>query len=359
MRGKKWILAAGAIAAAAALILTPTAIYEGGGGASCARCHEIRGAYDEWMVSAHRNVECSDCHGGVLTADIGFHLSNLRRLIRHWRGEPAGRVLLAGREAVARMMSRCRDCHQREFADWQAGPHSVTYAAIFLDKEHNTKRRLMDDCLRCHGMHFEGGIEDLVEPLDTSGPWRLKAPRLEDEPAIPCLVCHEIHRRGEPRPKRDRQVRDTRGEPVMPASLAFFDRRTQVHLAVGAMPVPQVREGERRVRMSPDPRQALCYQCHAPRAEMEAGSGDDRTCRGIHEGIGCLGCHAGHTMETRASCANCHPRFSNCGMGLEKLNELVRAPGSRFDIHNLKCADCHPKGVPPRRWKSLAERAGD
>ncbi len=76
--------------------------------------------------------------------------------------------------------------------------------------------------------------------------------------------------------------------------------------------------------MSPDPRQALCYQCHAPRAGMASGSGDDRTCQGIHEGIGCLACHAGHTMETRASCAN-----------------------------------RHPEGVPPRHWKSLANQTGD
>ena len=359
MRSRKWILAAGAAVAVVLLLVAPTAVYEGGGGAACARCHEIRDAYDQWTVSAHRNVECSECHGGVLTADPGFHWSNLERLIRHWRGEPVERVLLAGRDEIDRLVSACKSCHEREFADWQAGPHSVSYADIFLDEEHNSKRRLMDDCLRCHGMHFEGGIRDLVEPVDTRGPWRLKVSELADEPAIPCLVCHEIHRRGEPRPEYDRAARDTRDEPVMPASLAFFDRRTQVHLAVSAMPLPEVREGGRALRMSPDPRQALCYQCHAPRAGMQAGSGDDRTCRGIHEGIGCLACHAGHTMETRASCANCHPRFSNCGLGLEKLNELVRAPGTRFDIHNLKCADCHPKGVPPRRWKRLRERTAD
>ena len=31
----------------------------------------------------------------------------------------------------------------------------------------------MDDCLRCHSMHFEGSIRDLVTPVDTHGPWRL------------------------------------------------------------------------------------------------------------------------------------------------------------------------------------------
>ena len=42
------------------------------------------------------------------------------------------------------------------------GPHSTTYARVFTDREHNRKRLLIDDCLRCHGMHFEGGIRALV-----------------------------------------------------------------------------------------------------------------------------------------------------------------------------------------------------
>ena len=57
--------------------------------------------------------------------------------------------------------------------------------------------------------------------------------------------------------------------------------------------------------MSQDPRQALCYQCHAPRQPeagtvaavngwgRQVGSGDDRTPMGVHEGLSCLSCHNG------------------------------------------------------------------
>ena len=31
----------------------------------------------------------------------------------------------------------------------------------------------MDDCLRCHGMHFEGGVRDLVTPVNAHGPWSM------------------------------------------------------------------------------------------------------------------------------------------------------------------------------------------
>ena len=30
---------------------------------------------------------------------------------------------------------------------------------------------LMDDCLRCHGMYFEGGVRDVVTAVDRKGPW--------------------------------------------------------------------------------------------------------------------------------------------------------------------------------------------
>ena len=58
------------------------------------------------------------------------------------------------------MVDRCRSCHPQEFATWAAGPHSVRYQPLFLDKKQNTERHLMDDCLRCHGMHYNGPIRD-------------------------------------------------------------------------------------------------------------------------------------------------------------------------------------------------------
>ncbi len=357
MNGKKRIFLFLA-PAAGVLTLLPSLVYKGGGGESCTRCHEIRPTYDQWAGSAHRNIPCEDCHGGVLTADMEFHAGNLRRLVRHWRGEAPAEIRLVRWQDLERVMERCKSCHQQEYASWRAGPHSASYADLFLDETHNTRRLLMDDCLRCHGMHFPGSIGDLVEPLSTTGPWRLKADGLAAKPAIPCLACHEIHRPGEPRPARvPPSERTTESESDMTPSLGLLDRRTEIHLAAAAMPLPAMYDRGRAIAISPDPRQALCYQCHAARADGEAGSGDDRTAHGVHEGISCLACHAGHAMETRASCAVCHPRFSNCGMDIEKMNVLLRDPRSRFDVHSVACKDCHPKGVPARR--NIREEAAD
>lgn len=325
--------------------------YEYSGGRSCARCHEIWQPYADWKMSTHRNVPCSACHGSVFTLDAGFHLKNLHRLIAHLRGEVPEQVRLKTKDAL-QMGQRCRKCHQQEYADWAAGPHAVTYAEVLLDKSHNRRLRLMDDCLRCHGMYFEGGIRDLVTPVDTAGPWQLRDPRFAHQPAIPCLACHLIHRQGAPvaRPAV-KPVSPGPGQETSRPSLAFFDRRELSPVPVGSLPLPEMRDGDRPIRISPDRRQALCYQCHAPLASLQAGSGIDRTTTGVHEGLSCLACHEGHRQQTRASCAGCHPRLSNCGLDVENMDTTFRSSTSPHNIHSVKCLDCHTQGVPGKKQR--------
>ncbi len=188
-----------ALAVLVCLLILPatSVIYESSAGQSCARCHEIQTAYDSWHASTHRSVSCKACHGGTLTLDVAFHVNNVRRLVAHVRGDVPEQIRIRNIDAQA-MLERCRSCHRQEFADWQAGPHSTTYSRIFLDKEHNRKEVLMDDCLRCHGAHFDGSIKQLVTPINTAGPWKLKDPTLANRPAIPCLACHAMHKEGQP-----------------------------------------------------------------------------------------------------------------------------------------------------------------
>ena len=324
-----------------ALLVIPAAdvYYESSWGQGCARCHEIKGNYDVWQKSAHRKVNCTSCHSSSFQ-------TNLRRVSTHMNGEAPERIHLKGEDAVA-MIEKCRSCHQQEFAQWKAGPHSTTFAKIFIDNEHNRKRLLMDDCLRCHGMHFEGSIKDVVQPLNTKGPWQLTDVKLVNRPAIPCLACHSMHREGEPMMKGETRVGAK--QEILRPSIGLFDRRAQENIRAGMLPVPVMYDGTRAVKMSPDRRQALCYQCHAPLANMQIGSGDDRTPMGVHEGLSCLACHQKHGQFTRQSCADCHPRLSNCGLDVEKMDTTFANPKSKHNVHWVKCADCHPKGVPRKR----------
>ena len=169
-------------------------------------------------------------------------------------------------------------------------------------------------------------------------------------PAMPCATCHEVHREGQPMQKTSLEGR-TPGpsQEIARPSLALFDRRTRQYIPLADLPMPAMAEGARAVKMSKDQRQALCYQCHAPTAAMQVGSGDDRTGIGVHEGISCLACHAQHGETTRASCASCHPKMSNCGLDVEKMDTTFFATGSKHNIHWVKCADCHPKGIPKKK----------
>lgn len=334
-----------------AILLLPGAslYYHYSGGKSCARCHEIWQPYRDWHESSHRNLACSECHGDVFTLDAGFHLKNLRRLSAHLRGEIPEHVQLKT-DDVLKIEPRCAKCHREEYAAWSAGPHSATYANIFLDKDHNQRTRLMDDCLRCHGMHFQASIRDLVAPVNTRGPWGLLDPKLAHQPAMPCLTCHQMHRHGDPLTRSLIKADDasTREEISRP-SLALFDRREQDYISLNRLPLPQMHDGPRLIKNSPDQRQALCYQCHAPTAGAQVGSGDDRTPIGVHEGLSCFACHENHGQTTRASCVTCHPQLSNCGIDVEKMDTTFKSRKSLHNIHTVKCIDCHSKGVPKRK----------
>jgi hypothetical protein len=254
------------------------------------------------------------------------------------------------------MVARCEKCHQQEFADWRSSGHSASYERIFLNSEHNRKQVPMDDCLRCHGMHFTGPMRDLVTPLTLQGPWHLQPAELMSQPVIPCLTCHQVHHEGTTLEKHDPARKGESGtEELNRPSIGLFDRREFQSVPVSQLPLPKILDGEREIKMSPDQRQALCYQCHAALASREVRSGDDRTPVGVHEGLSCFACHLKHGQRTRASCATCHPKLSNCGIDVEKMDTTFKDKLSKHNVHFVKCQDCHTKGVPTKKHNETAK----
>jgi hypothetical protein len=354
MRRPGWKpLVGGALALLAGALLVANAGYYAGSsysGSYCTTCHEIQASYDRWARSVHRDMACKECHGSAFTLDAGVHVANLRHLYYQVRGTIPGRIVLKDAQ-VDGLAANCERCHRNKAAQWKAGGHSVPYDAIFLSRQHNGKTLLMDDCLRCHGMFADGGIRTIVTPIDNRGPWSLVTPSFARRPTIPCLACHSMHARGTPltRPEYREPKNASYRRRVGTTSLAIYDRRERRHVAVDDLPLPTITLQGRPVTMSPDRRQAVCYQCHMPEATRVAGSGDDRTATGVHEGIGCLGCHDAHTLDGRASCAHCHPAMSNCRLDVTAMDTTFKAASSAHDIHTVACADCHVKGVPPRK----------
>jgi hypothetical protein len=326
--------------------------YAAGHGTACSDCHEMSAHVNGIHSSPHRNVGCTDCH----EANVA---TKLRHVKAHLMGEPSEIHL---REAdLQPMMEKCQNCHQHEYAAWHAGPHSATYSDIFVNSAHNTKRRLMNDCFRCHGMYFDGSVREVVQPQDTRGPWHLTRPELAGQPTIPCQACHWVHRAGATAAKPAERI--SVAGPAVRDSLALYDRREQMHFAAASLAIPALYDGPRLLKVSPDPRQSICYQCHAPRQPdtnsvaaanhwgSQAGSGDDRTPMGVHEGLSCLSCHGGHNEDARASCATCHPAMSHCGIAVEKMDTTFANRSSAHNIHWVKCVDCHQHGVPQVKAK--------
>jgi hypothetical protein len=289
-----------------------------------------------------------DCHEASLS-------TKLRHIRVHLFGTPPEAIRLRDRD-VLEMAPNCQKCHQHEYATWHAGPHSATYKQIFADPVHNSKRRLMDDCLRCHGMHFNGAVRDLVQPQNAQGPWQVIRAGFADQPTMPCQTCHQVHKEGSPEVKPAGRI-SVAGDAVHD-SLAFFDRRESIHFAAASLPLPHLKDGAREVKISQDARQSMCYECHAPREPEtgtvaalnhwgpQVGSGDDRTPIGVHEGLSCISCHSGHNENARASCKTCHPQMSHCGIDVEKMDTTYASPASTHNIHWVKCADCHQHGIP-------------
>ena len=319
-------------------------------GELCGRCHVIRSSVDLWRISSHRNIDCGSCHGSALTLNPSEHKTHWGRLYLQLTDQLPVRVVLKD-EHVDALVERCGQCHQAAYAEWKAGGHSMRYADVFLNAQQNESTLLNDDCVRCHGMFFDGGnVSTIVEPVSTEGPWKMAKADLGARPAIPCLACHQMHRGGEParRPDYARPELIAELRKIEVYSLAFFDQRERIYRSDEELPSPAMKEGDRLIKMSPDPRQRLCYQCHAPEAGFQVKSGDDRSPIGVHEGISCQGCHRAHSQDARASCKTCHPRLSNCGLEVETMDTTFRSPGSANNIHFVKCADCHPRGVPGR-----------
>jgi len=246
IRRRFWLLLAIPIVLSLLAIPAGSIYYTAAGGKACIRCHEIQPAYDRWMESTHRNVECRECHGSIYSTDAGFHLNNVRQLWLHLSGQVPERLLLRQQDISRGLNARCGKCHQQEYAAWTAGPHHATYSQIFLDPGQNTNRIVSDFCLQCHGMYFEHGIRDLVQPIDLKGPWHLVPLSIHpDEPAIPCSACHAVHRHGLPMAMRTASEQATNAIPYHP-SLSFYCRCRTLSTEPGRCALPPMR-GRRRV----------------------------------------------------------------------------------------------------------------
>jgi hypothetical protein len=311
---------------------------------TCASCHEIGKSVNMFAQSAHKELGCQECHGTALSN--GFHSLKEKgmMIVHHVKNEIIEDIRLNEDQLLA-VMDNCNRCHQAEYAKWSSGGHSARYHDILLNRKHNETEQINADCLRCHGMFSDVPVQDLVEPLNKTGPWKLKNTKMPDNPVIPCMVCHQIHKTGFPGVNPDysdpRNVFYSRQAST--AKVSFYYRPDKMNISAEYLPKLLLWEGDRAVNVSDDLPTRNCVQCHSPDARHQAGTSDDRTPRGVHEGIGCTACHETHSNDARQSCIKCHPAISNCKLDVTTMNTSFADPKSPNNIHWVSCTDCHMK----------------
>jgi hypothetical protein len=317
---------------------------------TCASCHEITHSVDLWSGSTHRNIACKECHGTALSEGI-HSLKEKGAMLFHHNSKIKHEDLGISEVQRLKVMERCAGCHQTEYAKWNSGGHAMNYSEVFLNPAHNRAETIYEDCLRCHGMFYDGGtVKDIVGPIDTAGPWRLKNASLAERPAIPCFACHQVHQPGNPGVRQKLETPSSLHYSRVKETLAsFYYRRDSTYFPVSLLTPQAINYLSVPVRVSKDPLQSLCLQCHSPNAFNMSGSDDDRTPRGVHEGISCLACHDSHSNSAAASCITCHPAISNCRLDVEKMNTTYMDRSSKNNIHFVSCTDCHTKGRPVKK----------
>jgi hypothetical protein len=309
---------------------------------TCASCHEIGKSVQSQAQSSHRNFHCKECHGTALSNGIHSIKEKGMMVVNHITYKRVENIKLS-EEQLLELLDNCNRCHSSEFAKWTSGGHSIDYQHVFVNTKHNTTEQINFDCLRCHGMFFEGTVNDVVEPLNIKGPWNLKEGKMATMPAIPCMACHQIHQEGRPNVRPDYSDPKTifyQKKSVI-SKLSFYDRHEKTYFPISELPKLNLWNGERNIKVSEDILMRNCVQCHAPNAQHQAGSSDDRTPRGVHEGLSCMACHEPHSNSAKNSCITCHPAISNCKIDVAKMNTSYADAKSPNNIHFVACVDCH------------------
>lgn len=276
---------------------------------TCAGCHEVSPSHASWLQSAHAGVRCIDCHDTALSSGLHSLKEKGAMVFMHLFASGQNMDIRLTEEQMLDVVFRCAVCHRAEHAGWQESGHALTYREVFMDAGHNEAEKPYADCLRCHGMFYEGDVHTLMSLEGEPGDWFIHDEKQAERPAITCLSCHEIHT---PNPVSHRKTpADSSSLSDKAPYTALYVRADRIHLRTDLLTPVTMMQGDSVIPAATDPATLLCLQCHAPNSSHLAGSSDDRTPVGIHAGKSCLDCHSAHSMRTPRMHPSVHNELSN------------------------------------------------
>lgn len=275
---------------------------------SCALCHEIKTACTTWENSVHAEVACTDCHGTALES-FRSASEKMNMLYTHFNEKKTFEDIRLSEQQSLDIVARCADCHRAEEASWSAGAHATTYKDIFMDAEHNRSERPYWDCFRCHGMFYDGDIDDLMSLEGRPEEWYIRNTAQENKPAITCLACHQVHREQPRSPAYlhlDSAARNRLPEKEKYPATALYMRADGRHMPAAKLMKEQIFNGDSLVKEVTDANTLLCMQCHAPNTAHQLASEDDKTTIGQYEDFSCISCHDPHSNQLKTKARNVH-----------------------------------------------------
>ena len=280
---------------------------------TCAQCHEVNKSYTDWKSSSHADISCTECHGTALSNGFSSLSEKSGMILTHFSSDKTNEDIFLKENQVLDIAARCAECHQAEYAAWKSGAHSTTYSDIFLDPEHNKMEKPYWDCFRCHGMHYDGNINDLMSLEGESDSWTIKDHKQAKRPAMTCLACHQVHGEQDKRiayESLDKDARSSLMQKTERPATALFVRAVKRHLPSDEIYQTTMQYKDSLVKISDDPNTWLCMQCHSPNSKREIGTEDDKTPIGMYEGMSCLDCHNPHSNGIKNNYKNVHVKSS-------------------------------------------------
>lgn len=275
---------------------------------TCASCHEIQTACADWEQSFHADIACTKCHGTALES-IQSAKEKLNMIYTHFTAKKTIEDIHLNEEQSLTIAARCAECHQAEQTAWKAGAHSATYKDIFMDIEHNKDERPYWDCFRCHGMFYDGDIDNLMSMEGDIEKWHIKETKQMNRPTITCLACHQSHHKQERNTAyndMDENARSVLSKKTKTPPTALYMRADKRHMpSIDLLPI-ELFEDDSLKQVINDPNTLLCMQCHSPNSARQIGSEDDKTPTGMYTGMNCISCHDPHSNLLMSSHKGVH-----------------------------------------------------
>ena len=142
-------------------------------------CHEMDDHYTSWQASAHRNVDCAECHEGEGVVGLAeTKMEGMRELWLHITGGYEMPIVMKNPDKI-----NCYSCHQdkmkadTDVASLRQDPHTMAHfennmtcmschAGVVHNNAVNTVLPSRDTCFTCH-LDGVGGLATVSVPKVT------------------------------------------------------------------------------------------------------------------------------------------------------------------------------------------------